>query len=355
MRILSIDELTEHMQLARSIYSAEGKMLLAEGTYLTRRFIGKLKKFGISTLYIDDYHTGKTDIDELVKVQTKNEATKITKEIMTKIRKGETLYASSNRVYDIVNDIMKELCLHHDLVLNLIEMRVMNDYHFSHNVAVCVLSIMTGISLGYDDLKLSLLGIGAILHDIGKAKIPLGILNKRGKLTTEEYEKIKLHTQKGHEILKECKDIHHLSAAIAWQHHERMDGSGYPCGLKGSQISEFARVVAVADVYDAMSTDRIYRKRYLPHEVIEYIRDQKYSKFDPELTLAFLQNIAPFPIGCNVMLNTGEQGVVTKVTKDFLARPVVRIIFDKKGTPVAEPFEKDLKNDLTSFILKVKE
>jgi HD-GYP domain-containing protein (c-di-GMP phosphodiesterase class II) len=351
MRILSIDDLQGNMQLANNIYSAEGNILLAEGTYLTNQFIEKLKSFGVSTLYVTDQFIGKLEVDELVKTQTKNEATKITKEIMTGIRKGGTL--TGNKIHKVVDDLLEELLFHDNLALSLVEIRVMNDYHFSHNVAVCVLSLMTGITLNYNDSKLKLLGTGAILHDIGKAKIPLRILNKKSKLTAEEYAVIKKHSQKGYDLLKECKDINYLSAYIAWQHHERIDGSGYPFGLKGHEIHEFSRIVALADIYDAMSTDRIYRKRFLPHQVIEYIRDQGQTKFDPELSVIFLQNIAPFPIGSVVLLSSGEKGVVMKVTKDFLARPVVKVIFDKSGVRLKEPFEKDLKKELTSFIIKV--
>jgi HD-GYP domain-containing protein (c-di-GMP phosphodiesterase class II) len=351
MRILSIDNLKENMQLARSIYSAKGNVLLAKGTYLTDKFIKKLKRFGVSTLYIIDQRIGPVEVDELVKIQTKNEATKITKKLMTNITKGKAL--DSEKICDIVDDIIDELISNPNIIINLVEMRVMNDYHFSHNVGVCLLSLVTGMALNYDDSKLKLLGTGAILHDIGKAKIPLKILNKKGKLTQFEYTEIQKHPQIGYDILKEYADINWLSACIAWQHHERFDGSGYPLGIKGFQIQELSRIVALADVYDAMSTDRIYRKRFLPHQVIEYIRDQGQIIFDPDLAAIFLQNIAPFPIGSTVLLENGEKGVVINVSKDFPTRPVVKVLFDRNDKLLAVPIEKDLKKELTSFVVKV--
>jgi HD-GYP domain-containing protein (c-di-GMP phosphodiesterase class II) len=350
MRLLSIDNVTEMMHLAKNIYSAEGHVLLAEGASLNSFYIERLKELGISSLYILDNLIGKIEIDELVKVQTRNEITKISKDAMTSIRNGQTV--SGQKIQNVVSNVMEELLLNRDVIFCLVDVRAMNDYHFSHNVTVCVLSLMTGIAIGYNDIKLKQLGIGAILHDIGKAKISELILNKNGTLTNEEYSEIRKHAQIGYDVLKKNNDINDTAKYVPWQHHERFDGSGYPFGLKGNQIHEFARIVTLADVYDAMSTDRIYRKRFLPHEVIEYIRDKGKAFFDPELAGAFLKNIAPFPIGSMVFLNTGEQAIVIKIPKDFPARPVVKVIFSPDGELIEKPFEKDLKQDLTIFIVK---
>jgi HD-GYP domain-containing protein (c-di-GMP phosphodiesterase class II) len=350
MLILSIENVKENMQLAKNIYSAEGNTLLAAGTCLTENFVAKLKEFGVSTLYITDKYIGKIEIDELLKVQTKNETTKITKEIMNNIRKDKTW--NGKKIHEVIIDVIEELMQNRDIMYNLVEIRAMDDYHYSHNVAVCVLSLMTGMNLSYNYSKLRELGIGALLHDIGKSRIPLKILNKNGKLTKKEYDEVKKHPQIGYDILKECNDISNESAYVAWQHHERLDGSGYPLGLKSNEICESARITALADVYDAMSTDRVYRKRLMPQEVIEYIRDQGQILFDRELTRVFLENIAPFPIGSMVLLNSGEKGIVIKVAKNLPARPLVKIIFDQNGKFIKEPFDKDLQKDLTLMVVR---
>jgi HD-GYP domain-containing protein (c-di-GMP phosphodiesterase class II) len=264
MRIPALDNVKENMQLAKNIYFT---------------------------------------VDELVKIQTRHKADQTLKEVMAGLRENGNL--SAEKVYKVVNDIIEALLQNPDIMRNLIEIRTMNDYLFAHNVAVCVLSLITGIALNYDESKLKLLGVGAVLHDIGKAAIPLKILNKKSKLSGEEYAVIQQHSQIGYNILKNCNNIHSASAYVAWQHHERFDGSGYPLGLKGAEIHEFARIAALADVYDAMSTDRVYRKRLMPQEVIKYIRDQEGVKFDPEYTTVFLQSITPFPIGSNASLSNG--------------------------------------------------
>ncbi len=350
MLILSINNVTNQMQLARNIYSADGNTLLAAGTRLNDNFINKLKQFGISTVYISDKYIGKIEVDELVKTQTKNEAIRITKEVMNNIRLGKTW--NGEDIHQVIVSIIDELFRNQDILYNLVEIRAMNDYHYGHNVAVCVLSLLTGISLHYNNQKLKQLGTGALLHDVGKSKISLKILNKKGSLTEEEYDEVKKHPELGYNILKQSNNINEEEAYIAWQHHERFDGSGYPLGLRGKEICESARIVMLADVYDAMSTDRVYRKRFLPQEVIEYIRDQGQIQFDPELSKMFLENIAPFPVGSMVLLSNGQKGVVIKVTKDFPARPLIKIIFDHNGNSIKEPVEKDLKKDLTLFILK---
>jgi HD-GYP domain-containing protein (c-di-GMP phosphodiesterase class II) len=349
MLILSIDNVKENMQLAKNIYSAEGNTLLAAGTYLTDYFVAKLKEFGVSTLYITDKYIGKIEVDELVKIQAKKETTKIAKEVMTKIQKNQAL--NGEKIHKAVNDVIDDLLQSHNIMYNLVEIRAMNDYHYSHNVTVCILALITGITAGYNYSKLRQLGTGALLHDIGKARIPVKILNKNGNLTTEEYVEVKKHSQIGFDILKQCKDISIESAYIALQHHERFDGSGYPQGLKGSQIEQAAQITTLADVYDAMSTDRIYRKRLFPQMVIEYIRDQANIQFDPELSQLFLANIAPFPTGSLVLLNNGEKGIVIKVPRDFPARPLIKVIFDQYGNLLKNPIDKDLKKDLALLIV----
>lgn len=145
------------------------------------------------------------------------------------------------------------------------------------------------------------------------------------------------------------------SAYVAWQHHEKFDGTGYPCGLKGKEIHEYARITALADVYDALTTNRSYREQIMPHEAIEYLRDSEGTAFDPEIAEVFLDKIAPFPVGSIVLLNNGEKAVVIRINKEFPGRPVVASIYDGFGNRLLQPVERDLKKDLTLFITKVLE
>lgn len=352
MRLLSIDNAKTGMKVARNIYSSEGSILLSKGKKLTEDNIFRLERWGINSLYIEDEIIGDIEVDELVKEQTKVETIRITKEAINNIKSGKIM--DSGKVRQSVNNIMEELVQNRNVIINLVDVRAMNDFTYGHSVQVCILSLLTGIDMGFNFPKLKQLGIGALLHDVGKTMIPDMLSNNSRQLTPEELKEIQKHTRFGYEILQKYDDISSVSAHVAWQHHEKFDGSGYPRGLKGQDINEFARIVAVADTYDAMTTDRPFRKRRsLPHEALEYIRDSSGTGFDPEITKVFLQNIAPFPIGSMVTLNTEEKAVVIKVSKAFPTRPVVKVLFNGDGSRLTEPLEKDLRVELTTYITGV--
>ena len=350
MRLLSIDNVKEGLRVARNIYSAEGHVLLTEGMPLTDGYIERLRELGVASLYIMDDQVGRIEVDELVTVQTRIHATRIIKETMTDIKNDHGW--DSNKVAETVNQMMEELIANRHIMYNLVDVRAMNDYTFSHSIAVCILSLMVGAMANFGYHKLKELGIGAILHDIGKVFVPDRILNKAGPLTPMEYLEVQKHTIFGYESLNSHDQIPKVSAHVAWQHHENYDGSGYPRGLKEHMIHEYARIVSLADVFDALSTDRIYRKRFMPHETIEFIRDKGKGRFDPEFSKIFLQRVAPFPVGTTVLLNTGEKAVVVKVSKDLPARPVVKVIIGQNGESVPEPVDIDLRTDLTVFIVE---
>lgn len=353
IRLLAVDNLKDGMRIAKNVYWSDGNVLLAKGVCLHHGFIEKLKAFGITSVYIIDDLVGKIDVDELVTEQTRTEATKIVKETMQNVKNART--PEGEKVIKIVDSITDELIHNPNIIINLVEVRAMNDYTFAHCLGVSILAMVTGIGMGYDYKRLKELGIGAILHDIGKAFIPDELLYKPGQLTKEEYESIKTHTKLGYDIIRDCNQFSMSSAYVAWQHHEKFDGTGYPRGLKGESIHEYARITALADVYDALTTNRSYRDQIMPHEAIEYLRDSEGIAFDPQIAEIFLDKIAPFPVGSIVLLNNGEKAVVIRINKEFPGRPVVASIYDGFGNRLLQPVERDLRKDLTLFISKVLE
>ncbi len=351
IRLLAVDNLKSGMKIAKNVYWSDGNLLLAKGVCLHRGFIEKLKDFGISSVYIIDELVGKIEIDELVTEQTRSEATQIVKETMQNVKNAKT--PEGEKVIKVVDSITDELIHNPNIMINLVEVRAMNDYTFAHCLGVGILSMVTGIGMGFNYKRLKELGIGSILHDIGKAFIPDELLYKPGPLSKEEYNSIKTHTKLGYDIIRDCNDFGMSSAHVAWQHHEKFDGTGYPRGLRGESIHLYARITAIADVYDALTTSRSYRAQIMPHEAIEYLRDAEGQAFDPEIAEVFLEKIAPFPVGSIVLLNNGEKAVVTKINKEFPGRPVVASIIDPAGSKIEQPLERDLKKDLTLFIMKV--
>jgi HD-GYP domain-containing protein (c-di-GMP phosphodiesterase class II) len=190
-----------------------------------------------------------------------------------------------------------------------------------------------------------------MLHDIGKVFIPKEILNKPGRLSDEEFEAIKSHSVKGHEYLKKFFDMPASSSSGVLQHHERFNGSGYPAGIKGNKITPFGKIIAIADVYDALTSKRAYRDAIDPSEAIEYIMGGCGSLFDPALVDIFLKKIAPYPIGTCVSLSNGMTGLVSENYSDCCLRPKVKII--KHGNIEVEPYFIDLKSDMSTLNITV--
>ena len=190
-----------------------------------------------------------------------------------------------------------------------------------------------------------------MLHDIGKLCIPQEIIKKPSQLTLNEFEIIKKHTVFGYEILKKSGKVNLVSAYIAFGHHERYDGSGYPLQLKNDNIQLCARIVAVADVYDALTSDRVYRKKLKPNEVYEYITSLGANHFDPRVIENFVKYVTIYPVGTGVLLNSKERGLVIKDNRCMPTRPVVRIVYDDRMNRNKNLREIDLSEQTNVFIV----
>jgi putative nucleotidyltransferase with HDIG domain len=223
-------------------------------------------------------------------------------------------------------ECMKKLLENPKIVGLLSRVRLHDDDTFEHSINVGVLSIYVSILLGFSDQELFEMGAGAILHDVGKTKIPTRILKKPEKLTPEEFEEMKKHTQYGFEIIMETGGIPSKSAYIAKYHHERNSGRGYPEGLIESEIKREAKIVAIADVYDALASERIYRNKMDPIEVVNYILVHEPDNFDEEIFKLFLKFVGVFPLGMTVRLNNNSVGVVVKENVEAPSRPIIKIL-----------------------------
>jgi HD-GYP domain-containing protein (c-di-GMP phosphodiesterase class II) len=353
MRRVLTQSLVEGMKLAKPIYSSDAKVLLGAGIELRSQYIRRLLDLGIMSVYIEDEISQGIEVEDVISERTRVEAVKAVRDITVNFTKNKTIdarFASQK-----VNKIVDELFYSKDVLVNLVDLRAKSDYTFCHMVNVAVLSILTGVSLGYDELKLRDLGIGAFLHDLGKIKVDENIYNKPDVLTTEEYAKIKEHSMLGFEMLRSIKELNILCAHVAFQHHERFDGQGYPRGLKGKEIHDFARIVALADVYDALTAQRPYRKAMLPYHAVEYLIAMGGSQFDPDITRVFVEHIAIYPVGSIVELNTKEKGIVVAVNRVSKARPIVRVFADENNVRHSTPYDIDLVTTPTIFIINILE
>lgn len=356
MRKVGVDYLKPGMNVARTVYSSEGYVLLNVGMILKERYIEQLKSFNIPAIYVEDNLAPDVEVEDVISEQTRMQAVRTVKEVFRnmnlRVNSGHSLVLEEEKLAGAVQDIIKDLLNSKNLVVNLVDIRATDSYTFGHSVNVCVLSVLTGIALKLTQKQLTYLGMGALMHDIGKIMVPAEILNKPGTLTAPEYAVIQRHSEFGFNILSKQREMNSLAAKIAIQHHERYDGSGYPQGLKDQEIHLFARIVGMVDVYDALTADRIYRKGYLPHEAYEFLAGAGGSLFDYELVKEFLSYIAAYPAGTIVKLNTGEIGVVIDTPQGLTTRPVVRVLFDE-GHILEEPYEIKLAEKMRVLVTEV--
>lgn len=209
---------------------------------------------------------------------------------------------------------------------------------------VAVLSILVGSEYGLDKNELFNVGLASILHDIGKMFVDKNILNKPGKLTQEEYEAVQEHPAFGFNYLKESYEIPTSAYVAVLQHHEKYDGTGYPMKKAKEEISIIGRIIGVADVYDALTSTRPYRKSLLPSEAMEYIMANGGIMFDVKLTKIFARKVAPFPMGTYVKLSNGLTGIVADNYEDACMRPKVKVIMDEEGNHI-KPYLINLRDE----------
>ncbi|BDU51089.1 HD-GYP domain-containing protein [Haliovirga abyssi] len=286
-------------------------------------------------------------VKQALSKKTQQEALKVVENLISDIRMGNV---NSKEIKTAVEGIVDDILENEDSALNLLNIKDFDDYTYTHSVNVSTISILIAKEAELSKKDIIDIGIGGLLHDLGKTKIPLEVLNKSSKLTDEEFEIMKQHPVYTYLLLKDRKDISDIAKYIAAEHHEKFDGTGYPKKLKGEQINYFARIVAIADVYDALTTDRVYRKAMLPYDAMKIIVSGTGTHFDPDLVKVFLKTLSIYPTGSYVKLNTGEIAVVKKVNKNKVIRPDILIIEFEDGKK-REPLEIDLSEDKTKFIV----
>lgn len=357
MRLVSLRQAQPGMKLGRTVFTEDGKVLLGAGMLLSERLIQGLARAGVDSIYIDDPRTADIEIEEVIQPQTRQVAVEVIQKTVKQITNSNKLARKislkemglhfQRAFISILDDLMQNK----NMVGHLTALSSHSPSLYHHSVNVAVLATAVGMSIGYNRNQLMDLGIGAMLHDIGKVNLPEELLHKKERWTDEEMEIAKQHTVNGFNLLRKQHDISLLSAHVCLQHHERLNGSGYPQGLSGKNIHEYAQIVGICDVYDSLTSPRPWRKRYMPQDALEYLLGAGGHLFEHHLVNAFIKHIAVFPIGSSVVLNTGEVGVVSAVDPDYPHRPTIRIIKDGRGNDVHAPYDLDLKSLLKLFIV----
>ncbi|KYO66484.1 HD-GYP domain-containing protein [Thermovenabulum gondwanense] len=341
---IPIDFLTPGMRVQKPLFGRRGELLLNRGVTLSDSLITLLKKNNILTVDVEgpvpfDEYQIKDTISEKLRQAALNT-------LMDWIKNRHIL--NLNRVYEVVKSLVEEILSDKEVSDNLTNLCSTDLYTFAHSVDVCILSVMAGKKLGFNKKKLYTLGMGSILHDVGKLDIPPEILNKPARLSPQEYEIIKKHPIYSYEKLRKREDenLNQYSLNIVLNHHERFDGSGYPRRLKKDEIYELDYLCAIADVFNAMTTHRVYRKALPVHEVYEMLEGSCDTLFPYDITKAFLSCIAPFPPGTLVMLSSDEPAlVIASSTLPF--RPMVKLLRSSEDIDLTKELNITIKRQLT--------
>lgn len=263
------------------------------------------------------------------------------------VRMGKAISVSDAE--PLVDEISSSIERNPEAFLNLARLKNVDDYTYMHSVAVCGLMIALGKQLGLTGRDLKDAGIAGLMHDVGKALIPNEVLNKPGKLTDEEFEIIKTHPRKGWEILNIAEGANAIALDVCLHHHERVDGAGYPDRIAGDPLTLFARMGAICDVYDALTSNRCYKNGWEPAETIRKMAEWRNGHFDEKIFQAFVKTIGIYPSGTLVRLKSGRLAIVIEQTGKSLLTPIVKTFFSTKSNEPIMPEMIDLSRSQESI------
>lgn len=268
------------------------------------------------------------------------QAHQVVRGMMQDVRLGRAI--TLDNVEPVIEAVTGSILRNGSALLGLVGIKNKDDYTFLHSVSVCTLMIAFGRTLGLEGEDLRQAGIGGLLHDVGKMKVPDEVLNKPGRLTDAEFALIRRHPGDGHAILLETPGVGPVPLDITLHHHERIDGSGYPKKLAGEEISTMARMAAIVDVYDAITADRCYHTGMAPTEALRKMWEWSSAHFDQRLLQGFMRCIGIYPVGSLVLLESGRLGVVIEQNEKSVLTPVVRIFFSTRSNGYIIPENIDL-------------
>lgn len=333
MKEIAIEELKLGECLSKDIYNDLGNIILSQGTELEARHLEYFRNHGISYVYIDEpnIQSQAPDTSRIIASNKYRDLNSNYAIVLDRFKKMYYQIQNKDFGFDVrtIEDDIKPLV---DILLSdndiLGSMRLLSfkeSYHFTHAVNVSMLGAMLGKWLGLDKQTIYTIAIAGLLHDVGKTQVPQEILFKTDRLSFVELDLVRSHAKLGYEMLKENPSISKDVLAAILFHHERSDGSGYPSGLKEEQTPYIARIIGVVDVFDAITSDRIYKKGVSSFRAFNILKDESFRGLDPSISDVFMSNIASFFINNRVKLNDGRVGEVVYVNKFALNRPLVKV------------------------------
>lgn len=317
MRYVSLKDTESGMDLAYDVYDSYGRTLITSNAELTPTYIFKLEQLGFDGVYIQDELSRGIEIAPVITPQLRAE--------------GLACVRTQNidKCQDVARDMVEQIASGGRLSLDLTDLRTFDDYTYAHSVNVAVYSCVIGLGLNLGAEDLNNLVMASLLHDFGKMSIDSQIVNKPGVLTAEEYSIMKSHVLQSYEMIKNKVGISAQIKQAVLYHHENEDGSGYPHGVVGTNLSLYTKILHVADVYDALTSKRPYKQPYSPYEASEYLMGACDVMFDREVVLAFLRYVPLFPKGTTVRLSDGRDAIIYDNTGNRNLRPILKTMDGK--------------------------
>ena len=369
MRLIPIECIKADSILARTLYDNNSRVLLKDGATITESILKKIKDLQIYSLYVHDEYSDKEIID-VISHELRQKSIKLVKDIFensesiklagiefSSLGSKKTLSALKKKddyldsLRDLSEDICKNILSTKDISVGLVDIKNMDNYTYQHSVNVATLSVVLGIGIALPKDKLIDLCIGALLHDIGKIFVGKAIIQKPDTLTDGEFAIIKTHPRLGYEYIKNMPNLKTRCKMVVLQHHERIDGTGYPNALVNDDIHLLAKIVSIADVYDALTSDRPYKRAMCPNDAFEFILSKSNTMFDFRLTQIFSRIMVPYPIGTLVKLSDGSSCVVKKTHPLYPLRPELKVIKSSNATLINSTI--DLSEKLSLVIKEI--
>jgi HD-GYP domain-containing protein (c-di-GMP phosphodiesterase class II) len=324
MAKISINDLKPGMVLEDNVESLRsGAILVSKGTVLNKKVIRKIHNQGIKEVTVYDENSNSEDVlknNLVIKYEILSDKME---DVFKDIKFGKKIILTE--ISEELDDLIVEIIQNDNILGRIRQLEEKDDYIFDHSLNVSMLATMVGKWLDYSDKHIKQLALTGLFHDIGKLKIADNIVHKPTKLTEEEFEIMKKHTVYSFNILSETVGISKNILIGVLQHHEREDGSGYPHRLKGDKIHEYAKIVAVCDVYDALTSDREYKTKISPFYAAEILEEQSFGVLNPRITRLFLDKIANFYAGSRVLLSNGEEGEIIYVHPQSPTKVIVKV------------------------------
>ncbi len=357
---VKVSEVKPNCILARDVVTKTGVVILAKNTMINSVNFTKIEQNDVNYVYvwedsIDDtlpsfnqkeIYTVEEQTRSVVDKpefkefdKTYDENLNATKEVLASV--GNSKSVNKSELFAITKGIMSKINCKSDIFTYLSYLKDVNDYTYTHSLNVSLLCNMFSKWLNLSEEETEDLTVAGFLHDIGKLKVDSKILNKEGKLTEEEFEEVKKHPRLGYEMLKDTDLSDSIKEAIL-MHHEKINGKGYPSGLKEEQIGKYAKIVSICDIYDAMTSDRAYRGRFCPFHVIRNFERQNFSILDTQYLLVFLQNIAYTYVGSWVRLTNGTIAEIVFINQSQMSRPIVKA--ENQFIDLSKNLDLDIEN-----------